>query len=211
MNPMDFAPKFLTDLLPEGVREYAIFILGGGVCLIALLVLLIVISLARFLFGGKPKPANDPKLAEDLTSYPDLKTTSGDRQLRVEGVPARLRLVVVAPAGTASEVDVEKLPAVFEEIVLGLGEIYKHDKPRVRTWPTQVSYQGFGTHFHRNMLTGAKEGEQTRWVMVAGRVKVGKQQLMLGLALQTIKPNTIGRRTIDAHEWATVLRVRVRD
>jgi hypothetical protein len=208
---MEVAPKFLADLLPEEVRDYATFILGGGVCLVALLLLLIVISLAKFLFGRKPEPAKGPKLEEDLTTYPELKTSSGDRQLRVEGVPVRLRLVVVAPAGTASEVDVEKLPAVFEEIVLGLGEIYKHDKPRVRVWPTQVSYQGFGTHFHRNMLTGQKEGEQTRWVMVAGRVKVGKQQMMLGLAMQTIKPNTIGRRTIDAHEWATVLRVRVRD
>jgi hypothetical protein len=208
---MDAAPKFLTDLLPEEVREYATFILGGGVCLIALLFLLILFSLAKILFGRKPKPVKNLKLEEDLASYPDLKSSSGDRQLRVEGVPVRLRLVVVAPAGTASEVDVDKLPAVFEEIVLGLGEIFKHDKPRLRVWPTQISYQGFGTHFHRNMLTGQKEGEQTRWVLVAGRVKVGKQQLMLGLAMQTIKPNTIGRRTIDSHEWATVLRVRVRD
>ena len=58
------------------------------------------------------------------------------------------------------------------------------------------------------MLTGAEEGDQTRWVLIAGRVKVGKKQYMLGVALQTIKPNTIGRRTIDAHEWASVLRVR---
>ena len=173
--------------------------------------MLILISLARILFRRGPKPAKESNLAEDLASYPELKSTSGDRQLRVEGVPARLRLVIVAPAGTASEVDLDKLPAVFEELVSGLSEIYQHDKPRVRQWPTQVSYQGFGTLFHRNMLTGGKEGEQTRWVLVAGRVKVGKQQMMLGLAMQTIKPNTIGRRTIDAHEWAQVLRVRVRD
>jgi hypothetical protein len=180
---MEAAPKFLIDLFPEEIRDYATYILGGGVCLFALFGLLIMISLAKFLFRRKPNPAKDLKLEEDLTSYPELKSSSGDRQLRVEGVPARLRLVVVAPAGTASEVDVDKLPAVFEEIVLGLGEIFKHDKPRVREWPTQVSYQGFGTHFHRNMLTGQKEGEQTRWVLVAGRVKVGKQQMMLGLGI----------------------------
>jgi hypothetical protein len=74
-----------------------------------------------------------------------------------------------------------------------------------------VSYQGFATHFHRNTITGAKDGEQTRWVMVAGRAKLGKFQIMLGMALQTIKPNTVGRRTVDAHEWASVLRVRVKD
>ena len=96
-------------------------------------------------------------------------------------------------------------------ILPGLGEIYAHDKPRVKVWPKQVSYQGFATHFHRNMETGAEEGVQTRWVMVAGRAKLGKFQIMMGLALQSIKPNTVGRRTVDSHEWATVLRVRVKD
>lgn len=203
--------KHLTDLLPEAVREYATIIFGGALCLFVVLALLMLISILRILFRREPKGDNSPDLIEDLAAYPDLKTSSGDRQLRVEGVPARLRLVVIAPAGTASEVDLDKLPAIFDEVVMGLGDIYKHDKPRLRQWPTQVSYQGFGTHFHRSMKTGAKEGEQTRWVMVAGRIRVGKQQMMLGLAMQTIKPNTIGRLTIDSHQWASVLRVRVRD
>jgi len=146
-----------------------------------------------------------------LQEYPDLKPSSGDRQLRVEGVPVRLRLVVVAPAGTASEVDVDELANVLEQILPGLGDIYKHDKPRVKVWPTQVSYQGFASHFHRNTVTGAPAGVQTRWVMVAGRAKLGNFQIMLGLALQSIKPNTVGRRTVDSHEWASLLRVRVRD
>ena len=34
---------------------------------------------------------NDKKLTEDLTEYPDLKTHSGDKQLRAEGVPVRIR------------------------------------------------------------------------------------------------------------------------
>ena len=75
----------------------------------------------------------------------------------------------------------------------------------------QVSYQGFANHFHRNVVTGGQDGAQTRWVMLAGRAKLEGLQIMLGLALQTAKPNTIGRRTLDAHEWATTLRVRVRD
>ena len=173
--------------------------------------LIVALGILRLLFGGKPRTPDDRNdLTEDLSSYPDLKTTSGDRQLRAEGTPVRLRLVVLAPAGN-TEVSVDELPKILEEIVAGLGDIYKHDRPRVKVWPKQVSYQGFASFFHNHTPTGAKDTSQTRWVMVAGRVKVGKKQYMLGVALQSIKPNTIGRRTVDSHEWSNVLRVRVRD
>jgi hypothetical protein len=205
------APKIFEDILPAELRGYATYITGGVICFGLIVILLFLISMFRFMFRGKAKLEETKDFAEDLTEYPDLKSNSGDRQLRVEGVPARLRLAVIAPAGTASEVDVEELKELLDKIVAGLGDIYEYDKPRVKVWPTQLSYQGFGAHFHNCMQTGAEEGEQTRWVLIAGRVKVGKRQFMLGLALQTIKPNTIGRRTIDSHEWASVLRVRVKD
>ena len=204
-------PKTLTDLLPENLRAYAIYLIGGVVCIGALIVLLLLVAIVKFLFGGRKKTAREMDLTENLQEYPDLKPSTGDRQLRVEGVPVRLRLVVVAPAGGTSEVDVDELASVLEKILPGLGDIYKHDKPRVKVWPTQVSYQGFANHFHRKTITGVEDGVQTRWVMVAGRAKLGKFQIMLGLALQSIKPNTVGRRTVDSHEWASVLRVRVRD
>jgi hypothetical protein len=208
----ELAPKVLTDLLPENLRAYATYILGGSVCLVGLVGILLLAAVGKLLFGGKAKKSEHEKdLMENLVEYPDLKSSTGDKQLRIEGVPVRIRLIVVAPAGSASEVDIDELFAMLEKIVPGLGDIYKHDKPRVRVWPTQISYQGFATHFHRNTETGAEEGEQTRWAVVAGRVKVGKTQFMLGMALQSIKPNTVGRRTIDSHEWVSVLRVRVRD
>ncbi len=205
-------PKEVTDLLPPDLRAYALYIVGGLVCIGLLFVVLILGLIGRMMFGrGKGSKAAKSNLEENLEEYPDLKSSSGDRQLRIEGVPVRLRLVVVAPAGTASEVDADGVEDMLERLLPGLGEIYKHDKPRLRVWPKQVSYQGFTTHFHRNTVTGVAEGEPTRWAMVAGRVKLGKQQILLGLALQSIKPNTVGRRSIESHEWASVLRVRVRD
>jgi hypothetical protein len=206
-------PDAVKDILPAAVRPYAGLIVLGVVGVAALIGLVMLLVIVRFMFGGRKKPVKDtPNLEEDLTEYPDLKSsTTGDRQLRVEGVPVRLRLVVVAPAGTASEVDQDEVAKYLEKVVPGLGDIYKRDKPRLRVWPTQISYQGFATHFHRNTLTGAEDGEQTRWVMIAGRVKLGKQQIMLGLAMQSIKPNTVGRRTVDSHEWASILRVRVKE
>ena len=75
----------------------------------------------------------------------------------------------------------------------------------------QMSYKGFATHFHRNMLVPEPEGEPTPWVIVAGRAKLGTQQVMVGFALQAIKPTTLGRLTLEAHEWDSKLRVRVRE
>ena len=206
----EFAPKMLVDLLPDALREYASYILLGGGCFLIFIVLIFLLAALRFVFGRKTKSAYEENLEEDLTEYPDLKKASGDRQLRVEGTPVRIRLVVMAPAGTASDVDIDDIPDILEKVVPGLGEICRYDKPRTKVWPTQVSYKGFSTHFFRNMLTGAEEGEETRWVLLAGRIKVGKRQYMLGMALQSIKPNPIGQLTLDAHEWPTTLRVRVK-
>ncbi|MFO0864774.1 MAG: hypothetical protein U0744_09000 [Gemmataceae bacterium] len=55
------------------------------------------------------------------------------------------------------------------------------------------------------------EGKQSPWICLGGRVRVKKSQLMLAMALQALKPTTVGRRTLDSHEWASTLRVRVRD
>jgi hypothetical protein len=208
----ELVPKAAVDLLPEGLREYALYLVGGAVCIGAVIVLMLLLAVVRFLFGGRGKKTKDDgKLAENLADYPELKKTSGDRQLRAEGVPVRMRLVVMAPAGTAWDLEMDEVPAILEKVIPGLGEIYKYDKPRIKIWPTQVSYQGFANHFHKNMKTGGEEGEQTRWVLVAGRIKVGKKQYMLGVALQSIKPNTIGRQIVDSHEWATILKVRVKE
>ena len=93
----------------------------------------------------------------------------------------------------------------------GLGRICEADRPRVRVWPQQLSYEGFAKHFHRNTRIPEGERQLSRWVVVAGRAKFGSKQVMLGLALQAIKPNSIGRKTIDAHQWDELLRIRVRD
>jgi hypothetical protein len=135
-NSMEQAlPKAFTDLLPPAVREYALYIALGSICAVGVVGLLLLVIIARFLFGrGKGKASGAPNLEEDLRTYPDLKTTSsGDRQLRVEGVPVRLRLVVIAPAGTASEVDADELPDFLEKIIPGLGDIYKHDNRASRS------------------------------------------------------------------------------
>jgi hypothetical protein len=214
---MDFLPRppdWLVKAVPEGgARD---FVQGGGWYLILgvgrLVLLLIIWQLVRKLrFQGDNKASKRPRLEEDLSEYPPLRPSAGDRQLRAEGVPVRMRLVVVAPAGKDGEVSADDVEEMLERILPGLGEIFRGDKPRIKVWPRQLSYEGFTKHFQRNMLTLEGEGEMSPWILLGGRAKLGKQQIMLGLALQAAKPTTVGRRTLEAHEWPTVLRVRVKD
>ena len=214
---MNRAPwQWLLDMLPPFVRDAVgdspWVVLAGGACVLGLLLLLMLFLVLRLVFGRRRGAADGgPSLEEDLSAYPDLKTGTGDRRLLVEGVPVRLRLVAVAPAGKHSEIDEDNLDKLLEKILPGLGHIFKQDRPRVRIWPMQLSYEGFTKHFHRNTLVPKAEGDLTPWVVVAGRAKLGKNQVMLGLALQALKPTTVGRLTVEAHEWESKLRVRVRE
>jgi hypothetical protein len=207
-------PEWLVKSLPEGGARDLVQGSGWYVVLgVAGLVLLLILwtFLVKLFRRKEPEEVRLPNLEEELSLYPELKPSTGDRQLRVEGVPVRLRLVVIAPAGKDDEVHADDVERMLESILPGLGDICKGDKPRIKVWPRQLSYEGFTKHFQRNMLTPESAGELSRWVLLGGRAKLGKQQVMLGLGLQAVKPTTLGRRTVEAHEWPTVLRVRVRD
>ena len=204
----------LLNMLPADVRdaapEWVWYVAFGSAALAALLLALGVLSfLWRLLRSGSAPPAAN--LEERFAEYPPLQPSTGDRRLLIEGVPVRLRLVVIAPAGKESTFDTEQIEKILDRILPGLGGIFQGDKPRIRVWPMQLSYQGFTTHLHRNAIVPEPPGELSKWVVVAGRAKLPDCQVMLGLGLEAIKPTTVGRRTIEAHEWATVLRVRVRD
>lgn len=213
---MDFLtkpPKWLVDWMPEGARPS----LEDWGWYVILLVLGLALALVVFTVIGKLRPRKRGDVPERenreeiLAQYPEAKPSTGDRQLRIEGVPVRMRLVVVAPAGGQSEIDTNTIEKLLDRVLPGLGEIYKQDKPRLRIWPQQLSYEGFAKHFHRNTRVPEGDGELSRWAIVAGRAKLSKFQVMLGFALQGIKPHSIGRKSIEAHQWDEVLRIRVRD
>jgi hypothetical protein len=191
------------------VLNFPIYLAAGaaGAALVGLLVLVLLWRWLR----RPPAAALLPGLEERLAEDPPPRPSSGDRRLTVDGVPVRLRLAVLAPAGASGAVDPATVDALLDRTLPGLGEIAQHDKPRVRVWPTQLSYQGFAHAFFRHVVRPEPDGELSPWVLLAGRVRVGKAQFMLGLALQAIKPNGLGRRTLDAHEWDTALRIRVRE
>ena len=214
MEELKKPPQALIDAVPEDVATWLsgwgwYLVLGVG-ALILLLLLLGLLSFLRRLFTRAPMHQAENR-EERFAEYPPLKPSTGDRRLSIEGVPVRLRLVVVAPAGTESKFDEDHIDRLLDRILPGLGAIYHGDKPRVRIWPRQLSHEGFTKHLHRNTIIPEGEKKLSPWAVLAGMAKLDDCQVMLGLGLQALKPTTIGRKSIGAHEWDVLLRVRTRE
>lgn len=189
-------------VLPDGLRGYWWVI----VLVAALIVLLIVRGLLRSLFGGKAGPAQERGVdSEDLASYPP--PPAGSKRVLVEGVPARLRLVIVATVGKQSAIDPAAVEGLLDQFLRGLGALAKQDRPRVRVWPSQLSSQGFGPTFHRQVQRPEPDGKPSRWILVAGQTPPRPRPLLLGLALWADEPNSVGRLTLKPEQWAEVVRV----
>ncbi len=207
-------PDWLTNNVPEGARDFLQgggwwAVLGAGGLLALLLLWLTVGRLVRGLFRREAPPPPKDDLREDLAAIPAPPAGTADRKLTIEGVPVRLRLVVVAPAGTAYDLKPDAIPKLLDRVLPGLEAIVKRDQPRTRIWPKQLSTEGFANTFHRHTPVPEGENAPTRWILVSGRADVGGRQVFVGLGLQAISPTTVGRLRLDTHEWATTLRIRV--
>ena len=199
-----------TDVFPESVRQH----LEGpvGIVVLAVIGLLAVYVLARLagvlwrmLAAGKG--VSEASLKEVLADYPPPPGQPGPRRLTVEGLPVRVRLVVVAPVGKEHPIRPDEVEELLEQTVRGMKGIVLEDRPRVRVWPPQLSKQGFAPTFHRETEKPESEGRPSRWVLVAGPALAGRRPILLGLALWADTPNTLGRLTLDPGRWAEVVRV----
>jgi hypothetical protein len=202
----------LTDWIPADLRDRLPVEAWWGVLFgAALLVLVVLLLLMRGLFRGRRQrvSAHQPEQdeGEDLGQYPPLVRPPGPNVATVYHVPARLRLVVVAPVGKMP-IDPTTVEALLDLVVPGLGQVARDDKPRVVVWPPQLSHHGFGATFHRTTRKPEAEGEASPWILVAGRAQVGKQPVALGLALKAEQPNTVGRLNIEPQQWLDVIRLR---
>src|SRR5215831_18269286 len=122
-GPLEALWQWLRDHLPAPVAALPAWVqvaIALGTVLVGTLVLLaLLLVLIRILFGRRKATPKAPDLEEDLGTYPPLKASGGDRRLVVEGVPVRLRLVVLAPAGSQGEVDEANIEVTLERIVPG--------------------------------------------------------------------------------------------
>jgi hypothetical protein len=130
--------------------------------------------------------------------------------LTVHGLAARVRLIVAAPLGyEASAVMPNEIEALVNYVVPGLGHMVRADKPRIRVWETQLSYQGFTAAFRRHTLVPDMDHQVSRWVLVMGKTLIDRKPYALGLALLADQDNTLNRITLEQpHQWMEALRVK---
>jgi hypothetical protein len=190
-----------ADGLPDAVRDnWVLGAIGAGV-LIALAVLYRIATSRK-----KPHPDLEKGLREDLAGYPPPPAATGPRRLRVNGIPARLRLVVVAPPGKQHDpVAPDDVPALLDDMLRGLGGFVKADKPRIKVWPPQLSVAGFAPTFHRLVESPDRESQTSRWVKLAGPARTRKRPVLLGLALLADEPCDFGDIHVETQEWHEVL------
>ena len=204
----------LTDWIPPDVRGLldveAWWLIELTAALLLLLLLgLLLRAVGRRLFGRKrPREEWDRNFRLQLDECPLPVRPPGLQWLYIYHLPVRLRLVVLAPPGKEAEVDALAVEKLLDAILPGLGGIAANDKPRIRVWPKQLSQQGFTASFHRCTIKSEPEGRPSRWVLVTGRAMLGKQPVLLGLGLWATEANTIGRLTLEPHQWLDVLRLR---
>src|SRR5262245_33199335 len=142
----------LIELLPPDLQEYWWAIGGVLVLMVLLLVVGVVSRLVRAVFRGRPRPIElDLGPRENLADYPLPAEPWGKRRLTVEGVPVRIRLVVVAPMGNKAPIAEAAVEELLDRVLWGLGSIAKLDRPQVRSWPPQLSSQGFVASFSRRV------------------------------------------------------------
>lgn len=195
----------ITKLFPQPVQD---FLRGGGWWLIIGIVVVFVVLVILRIVGGRRKthrPKEEwAKDTIDLAKCP-MPAGSPGRRLIVYGEPARLRLVVVASVAKEFQVQPRGVAPLLDRIMPGIGSIIETDEPAIRVWPPQLSHHGFANTFHRRALKAEGENRPSRWILLAGLAKVGKQPILVGLGAWADQTTNLGRKVLEPHQWAEVV------
>ena len=189
--------------VPEVAKDPMYWYIGGGVVALA-----VVVFLLKAVFGGKKAHNPEGGLGENLKDYPPAPANTSSRRLTLNGMPVRVRLVIVAPVGKQhANIGPDDVPEILDELFRGMPAVLKADKPRIKVWPPQLSVAGFAPTFHRLIKSPEAPGVKSRWVLVAGATKVGGKPLLLGMALHAEESNKLGLMTLEGQDWVDSLRV----
>jgi hypothetical protein len=123
----------------------------------------------------------------------------------------RLAALVIAPTGRGSEPpDEDRLPAIIDHLVPGLGAVLQAHRPTVRVWPAQLSTQGFANTFFANVPLPGDKGKATPWCALAGRFEADGQKFLAGLVLRAAANNNLSQLIVQREsQWIDLVRVRL--
>jgi hypothetical protein len=127
----------------------------------------------------------------------------------VQGQPVRVRLVVLAPVGRKVAAADDEVEPILDKVVRGMGLAARYDQPEVRAWPLGLSNAGFVPMFFRRVQRPQSAGTPSNWILMAGQARAGAQQVLLGLALWSDEPTTMGNIPVKPDEWKELLRCEV--
>ncbi len=194
----------LTELL---LMDPIYLVIAGGI----LLLLVVMTMLVRWWrHGTGPRAETQLDLTIGVGQLDAHGPPAGLPRLEFYGVPVRLAVLVIAPAGRQGELPPpDLLPALLERLVPGIANVIALHKPIIRRWPVQLSAQGFVQSFFNNAGLPGERGKGTPWCAAAGRLQIGQRTFLVGMIFAAEQPNGLGQFTIE-HEgqWVDMLRIR---
>ena len=174
-------------------------------------VTLIVVTLFVLLRRRRKEPVEaTPEIAVDLSQLDSSGPIKEGPRLEFYGLPVRMAVIVVAPAGRNSELPpAEVLPGLMERLVPGLSQVIANHKPMILRWPAQLSSHGFAQAFFSKVAMPGTRGKGTPWCSIAGKHPIGVQAFQVGIAFCSGSPNSLSQVIIQ-HEgqWLDILRIR---
>jgi hypothetical protein len=196
-----------TEYLPESIRGHVEGPVGLGILVVVLMLVVYVLADAIGSFFRAAPKGPEANLREDPTTYPHPRGEPGPRRLTIDGVPGRIRLIVIAPATRNQDLDQNRAEEMVNQVVRGMKEIIQQDRPRIRCWPPQLSHTGFAPSFHRLTEVPINNGEESQWVLIAGPANAAGKPILLGLAVLADEANELGKLTLTPEKWAEMVRV----
>jgi hypothetical protein len=178
---------------------------------VVFLLLLVVFILLVMTARRRQRSSSPPsELTIDVRQLPAGGPPGEGPTLEFYGMPVRLVVVVLAPAGRNAQLPPEnKLASVLDDLSPGLSSVVLSHRPVLRMWPSQLSTQGFIHAFFNNLQLPGDRGKGTPWCSAAGRFDAGDQQLLAGILCAADKPNSLSQVTIaNVGQWMEVVRVR---
>jgi hypothetical protein len=143
-----------------------------------------------------------------LAKIGEAMTEEGAARITVNGVPARLRLVILSLGKrNVGELHEEMSDRVLDWIKPGLAQVSARDYPAVRVWPPFFSPGGFSQSVAANVVFPQLAGERSPWVVVIGQVKMGQAVINVALGLHADEPHTMRIVKVLENQWLSILGV----